>query len=177
MEPEYTVNGLPLPAALVTLLREGRWVHPGDDRLRALIPFLYGPVDFVRSVAHMRWECDSFLKLFDRLASLGPPSSLLFPGRHRLGRAVERPLLDLDRAVVLAGSRETGDDQWVMLDYRTSGEPRVVANEWVSGAPANDWSSPGLEWREVGATFAAFAQALGLGGGQPAAAECYERIG
>ncbi len=49
-------NGLPMPEHLVALIREGRWVHPGEARLREVIPFLVDPVDFLRTPEAMARE-------------------------------------------------------------------------------------------------------------------------
>jgi hypothetical protein len=46
-QPCPTVNGLPLPELLVVLIRDPHWVHPGEARLREVIPFLVDSVDFL----------------------------------------------------------------------------------------------------------------------------------
>jgi hypothetical protein len=53
-----TVNGLLLPELLVVLIRDGHWVHPGEARLREVIPFLVAPTfsGFVRMLALGRNE-------------------------------------------------------------------------------------------------------------------------
>ena len=51
-----SVNGLPLPKILLELLDSGRWKTPDDQLMRAKIPALKEPVDFLRSVEHIAFE-------------------------------------------------------------------------------------------------------------------------
>src|SRR5688500_16298456 len=67
---DWTVNGLTLPALLISLIQQGRWLHPGDGVMLAVIPFLRDPVDFL-DLAGMRLESSG------RLAD-HPDSSALF---------------------------------------------------------------------------------------------------
>jgi hypothetical protein len=53
---ELTVRGLALPQLLVSLLDSGRWRHPGDDVLGAVVPWFEDPLHFLRSPAAMRSE-------------------------------------------------------------------------------------------------------------------------
>jgi hypothetical protein len=145
-----TVNGLPLPELLVALIREGRWVHPGDIRLRELIPFLIDPVDFLRSPEAMARE--SSWHLAD-----DPRMSALFHAVRggRVAEPVVLPWLDADRSFFVAVNRWPGDDVGIALDYRTSAvDPRVVAGDWGSGQ--------GCVWREVAPMFSIFVRLLGL---------------
>ena len=124
-----TVNGLLLPPLLLAAMRKEEWCHPGDDRLRRLIPFFQEPVDFLRSVDAMQRESSH------RIA--GDPA---LAGVFRVKRGscsatpVIIPWLDVERAVFIAVNRVPGDDIAIALDYRTSFEdPRVVANVWHAG--------------------------------------------
>jgi hypothetical protein len=57
------VRGLPLPTLLMELLASGRWLHPGGEGLRGLMPWLEDPLDFLTDVHQMRRESRS-LDLF-----------------------------------------------------------------------------------------------------------------
>jgi hypothetical protein len=144
------VNGLPLPELLGAMIREGRWVHPGDSRLRELIPFLVDPVNFLSSLEAM--ACVSAGRLVD-----DPGMSAVFHlvRGSRVSQPVELPWLDADRSFFVAVNRWPGDDVAIALDFRTSSsDPRVVAGEWGSGQACM--------WREVAPTFSGFVRLLGL---------------
>jgi hypothetical protein len=148
-----TVNGWPLPELLVALIRDGHWVHPGDARLRELVPFMVDPVVFLGTPEAMARESTGHL-------ADDPRSSAVFHMvrgcRGRFVKPIELPWLDADRYVFVAVNRWPGDDVGIALDYRTDvRDPRVVASDWGSG--------PGCIWREVAPTFGGFARLLGLG--------------
>lgn len=153
--PHLAVNGWPLPELLVELMRDGRWVHPGDARLREVIPFLVDPVVFLNTLEAMTFESRGHL-------ADDPQSSDVFHEvrRSRVPEPVELPWLDADRAVFVAINRWPGDDVGIAMDYRTdAGDPRVVASDWGSGQ--------GCVWREVAPTFSSFVRLLGLGRQSP----------
>lgn len=151
MESRPTVNGLPLPELLVTLIREGRWKHPRDARLREVIPFLVDPVDFLASLEAMARESSGHLADDPRMAAVFHEVR-----GHLAAGPVELPLRDVDRSFFVAINRLPGDDVAIALDFRTSaGDPRVIASDWDAGR--------GCVWREVAPTFSQFVQALGLG--------------
>jgi hypothetical protein len=151
VESRIEVNGLPLPALLLALLREDRWRHPGEAPLRRIIPFLVAPIDFLTSPEEMAFESSGHL-------ADNPQLSTKFHevrGRQA-GEPVELPWRDVDRSLFVAINRFPGDDIGVALDYRTSVDnPRVIANDWGSGQEC--------VWREVAPTFSSFVSALGLG--------------
>jgi hypothetical protein len=152
--PRPTVNGLPLPEALVALIRRGSWVHPGPDKLREIIPFLVDPVVFVSSPEAMAFHTMSMGRLVD-YARCSETFHML--RGDRLAEPVELPWLDVNRFVVIAVCERPGDDVVIALDYRTSlADPRVVANEWDSVS--------GCFWREVAPNFSGFAKRIGLAG-------------
>jgi hypothetical protein len=145
------VNGLLMPELLVALIRDGHWVHPGDARLREVIPFLVDPVDFLNTPEAMTFESSGHL-------ADDPLFSAVFHSVRgsRVVEPVELPWLDADRSFFVAVNRWGGDDVGIALDYRTDVlDPRVVANDWGSGR--------GCLWREVAPTFSAFVLLLGLG--------------
>jgi hypothetical protein len=145
------VNGLPMPELLVGLIRQGRWVHPGDAQLRELIPFLLDPVDFLTSPKVMAWESSGHL-------ADNPEDSAVFHTVRgsRVAEPVELPWLDADLSFFVAVNRQPGDDVAIALDYRTSmADPRVVASDWGTGQTH--------VWREVAPTFSGFVRLLGLG--------------
>jgi hypothetical protein len=144
------VNGLPLPELLGELIRQARWVHPGDSRLRELIPFLVDPVDFLSSLEAMARESSGDIADDPRMSAVFH----LVRGAS-VTRPVELPWLDADRSFFVAVNRQPGDDVGIALDFRTSSsDPRVVAGDWGSGQACL--------WREVAPTFSGFVRLLGL---------------
>jgi len=149
------VNGWPLPELLIALIRDGHWVHPGDARLRELIPFMVDPVVFLSTPERMAFES------VGRLAD-DPQLSALFQIARgcRVAEPVELPWLDADRSLFVAVCRWPGDDVGIALDYRTDAlDPRVVVSDWGSGQACM--------WREVAPTFSGFVRLLGLGRQSP----------
>jgi hypothetical protein len=146
-----SVNGLPVPELLCTLMRDGDWVHPGDARLRELIPFLTDPVDFLSTPEAMERESSGHMADDPRY------SAMFHMARgSRVTGPVELPWLDVDRSIFVAVCRWAGDDTAISLDYRTDViDPRVVASDLGSGRD--------YVWREVTPTFSAFVRLLGLG--------------
>ena len=146
------VNGMPMPGLMVALIRDRRWVHPGDAQLRRLIPFLVDPVDFLTTPEQM--AATSIARLAD-----DPHSSAIYHLVHgsRLAEAVELPWLDVERSFFVAVNRRSGDDVGIALDFRTNVvDPRVVANDWGTGQCCL--------WREVAPTFSGFVRLLGVSG-------------
>jgi hypothetical protein len=109
-----TVNGLPPPELLITLIRDGHWVHPGEARLREVIPFLVDPVDFLGTPEAMASESSG------RLADNPQFSAVYHMARgSRMDEPVDLPWLDVDRSLVVAVNHVPGDDVAIGLDYRT----------------------------------------------------------
>jgi hypothetical protein len=148
MDP--SVNGLPVPELLSELIRGGHWVHPGDVRLRNVIPFLVDPVDFLNTPEAMARESSGRLADDPRLSPV-----FHMARRCRKAEPFELPWLDVDRAFFVAVNRWPGDDTAIALDYRTDDlDPRVVASDWGAGRAC--------VWREVAPTFSAFVGSLGI---------------
>jgi len=148
---EYQVNGLYLPQLLVDLLRQGRWVRPGDATIRQAIPFLPGPVDFLTDID--RITRNSGFSLVD-----SPEAARLFHSARgsRSDQPILLPWLDAELAVFVAVNRIPGDDLGIALDYHTRhDDPRVVASEWRE-------NPVGCFWRETAPTFSQFVEALRL---------------
>jgi hypothetical protein len=149
------VNGLLMPELLVALIRDGHWVHPGDARLREVIPFLVDPVDFLRKPEAMASESSG------RLADDSRLSAVFHMVRgSRVVESVELPWLDVDRSFFVAVDRWPGDDVGIAPDYRIDVvDPRVVAGDWGS--------AQACVWREVAPTFSGLVRLLGLGWSAP----------
>jgi hypothetical protein len=146
---QYEVNGLQLPPLFVQLLQQGRWQHPGDEALQRLIPFLREPVDFLTMVEAMRRESSGFLADEARVAKVFHEAR-----GSKIAEPICLPWLDVELAVFVAVNRFPGDDLGIALDYRTgSANPRVVANDWHSGAG-------GCVWREAAPSFSEFVRLL-----------------
>jgi hypothetical protein len=150
---KIVVRDLELPDRLVSLLRQGRWRHPGDTVMAEVVPWFESPVDFLTSTEAMEAESRSMDLFAD-----DPQYSQFF--REVRGSSqqspVELPWLDVEQGVLIAVNRVLGDDVALALDYRgSSSEPRVVASDW--------WTDPKTcAWRLVAPSFSSFAGAIGL---------------
>jgi hypothetical protein len=145
-----TVNCLPLPTLLLELLDSGRWKTPDDQLMRAKIPSLKEPVDFLRSVEHIAFESQGFLADDERTASLFH--------EYRSSTGVEKslPWRDVEKSLLIAVNREIGADLGIALDYRSgTGDPSVLISDWWTGDHT-------CHWREVTKTFAEFVSLLRL---------------
>jgi hypothetical protein len=144
---------LSLPPLLISLIQEGRWRQPSDEVIRAVIPVLPGPVDFILNeeairrddIPLRRLRSERFLQTF-RIARSLPRSP-----------APDLPWLDVDLALFIADQRRIGDEIAVALDYRSNPlDPRVVASDWRW---TDRWS---CYWCEVSPSFSVFVDRLGI---------------
>jgi len=153
------VRGLALPQLLVSLLDSGRWRHPGDDMLGAVVPWFEDPLDFLDSPGQMRRES---CFLYEDGSVDNPRDSAFFHVvRGSVAGLSDLPWLDVEQAFNIAVNRRLGDDVAIALDYRTDpSDPRVVGSDvWTSQHQAGRVQ---YVWRQVAPTFSAFAEALGL---------------
>ncbi|MFJ2172588.1 hypothetical protein ACIOHE_06675 [Streptomyces sp. NPDC087851] len=147
-----TVRGLPLPAPLTSLIDRGLWQHPGDGVLAKVIPWFEDPLLFVSNPEQMAFASQSMDMFAD-----DPHSTYFRQARGSSGISpLELPWLDVEQAVLIAITRNPGDDGALALDYRTDpSDPRVVGTDY--------WSNPLLcEWRVVAPTFSGFVTRLRL---------------
>jgi hypothetical protein len=149
--PENSVHGLPLPPLLLQLLAEGRWRHPGDAILRAAIPWIEDPLDFLLPPYELAFE-----SMWATMFGHGDHAAWMHLVRLSQSQtSISLPFLDVEQAVFIIENLHPGDDQGIALDYRTSHvDPRVVASDWVVAV--------GCVWREVAPTFSDFVEQLGL---------------
>ncbi|MFF4319210.1 hypothetical protein [Streptomyces sp. NPDC001568] len=141
-----TVRGLPLPAPLISLIDRGLWQHPGDAVLSKVIPWFRDPLTFVRDPEQMAFASRSMDIVAD-----DPHAGYFRQARGSRGTApLELPWLDVDRAVLIAITRNPGDDGALALDYRTDpADPRVLGSDY--------WTDPEwCRWRVVAPTFSGF---------------------
>ncbi|MER7760183.1 hypothetical protein [Streptomyces sp. NPDC097619] len=148
-----TVRGLTLPVRLTSLIEGGRWRHPGDPALSECVPWFEDPLAFVRDPEQMAFASRSLDLYAD------DPHSTCFAvarGSRAAADPLELPWLDADLAVLIAVTRNPGDDGALALDYRSDpSDPRVVGSD--------HWSDPNTCRRRIVApTFTAFAATLGL---------------
>jgi hypothetical protein len=142
MSPTVTINGLPLPTALVSLLKSGRWCVPADrSGLDQLFPD-HG--DFMLySLDYMPFENQHWTETTHK-GFAGEPDAANPPGD-----------IDPARAVLIA-DLGNGWDQPIALDYRTSMQgPRVLLFCWRRNGKGN-------RWIEVAPNIEAFSELLGL---------------
>ena len=135
------------------LLARGRWLHPGDERLREVMPWFEDPLVFLPDVHQMSRESQSLEQLTD---DEGMPRIFRAIRGSIAAGPVELPWLDVELAVLIAVNQIPGDDVAIALDYRSDEtNPRVVASDF--------WTDPKqCAWRIVTPTFSEFASALNL---------------
>lgn len=155
MNPVTRDRHLPVPALLEELLDRGLWRHPGDHRLREIIPWFEDPLDFLASIAQMRADTHSL-----RRAVTDPAISQylrVMAGDER-NSPVTLPWVDIEQTLLIAVNRKLGDDTCLALDYRTdASDPRVIGSDV--------WTLPSrCIWRFVSPTFSAFAALLSRDG-------------
>jgi hypothetical protein len=157
--PGLTVRGLALPQLLADLLDSGRWRHPGDDVLRAVVPWFEDPLVFLHSPGAMHRA--SWFLYEDGTADDPRGSALFHVVRGSVAGPSDLPWLDIEQAFDIAVNKRPGDDVSIALDYRTDpSDPRVVGSDaWTDQHQTGRFQ---YVWREVAPTFSAFAEALGL---------------
>ena len=148
-EQRITIRGLPMPPALVSLIESGRWVHPGDDVLKKVMPFLEAPVDFL-SIDSMESESSGHLANDPRY------SSMFHEMRGSDSVSVpDLPWRDVSRSFFIAVNRYLGDDIGIALDFRKGGEadPSVIASHWGDQT---------CKWVRVSDSLSGFLRLVGL---------------
>ncbi|TWT59106.1 hypothetical protein KOR42_24950 [Thalassoglobus neptunius] len=128
---------------------DGKWVHPGDNVIKTVVPFLNEPVDFL-SVASMKGESSG------HLADKPDDSSLFHEMRGSDSIIVpDLPWRDVNRSLFIAVNRVPGDDIGIALDFRKGAEtdPSVIASDWGDGT---------CKWRRVSDSLTEFLQRVGL---------------
>ena len=147
------IRGLVVPPLLLSLLKAGRWQHPGEKALARAMPWFEDPLHFLTSVEAMTRESVSLDILTDDDAS-----AQIFRQARGVERAepIDLPWLDIDLAFLVAVNERPGDDVAIALDYRTDPmDPRVLATDF--------WTEPNrCSWREVTPTFSALVVAFDL---------------
>ncbi len=133
-------ESLPLPDLLINLIDNERWGQLSDYIIWSAIPILNGiPMYLIEDIAGMHGKELDYT--FDDAG---------LTDRFRTYRGLQAsqndlPWLDIELARVIMTSRIPGDDNYVVLDYRTDvSTPRVLAS---------DWTSDGLMWVQVFPSF------------------------
>lgn len=143
------VNGLPLPPCITSLMDNGKWVHPGDDVIKMVVPFLNDPVDFL-SVDSMESESSG------HLADDPDSSSLFHEMRGSDSISVpDLPWRDVSSSFFIAVNRFPGDDVGIALDFRkgVESDPSVIATDWSDGT---------CKWRRVSDSLTEFLRRVGF---------------
>ncbi|MEU9319707.1 hypothetical protein [Streptomyces sp. NPDC048295] len=147
-----TVRGLVLPAPLTSLIDRDLWLHPGDAVLAKVIPWFEDPLAFVPNPEQMAFASQPMDMFAD-----DPHADFFRQARGSRDTAPhELPWLDVEQAVLIAITRNPGDDGALALDYRTDpSDPRVVGSDFRT--------DPLLcQWRTVAPAFSGFVTSLGL---------------
>ncbi|MEM7599813.1 MAG: hypothetical protein AAF357_00170 [Verrucomicrobiota bacterium] len=138
-----------LPAALVSMLADGSWEHPGEEALSELVPFIREPLEF-RTAATLNSTREDFLMKRDEYEN-----ELFHEYRGSIAKPRGLPWRDIESSFLVAVNRYPGDEVAIGLDYRTSvTDPRVIASEWIDGIGGRCF------WREVSPTFTEFVRQL-----------------
>lgn len=147
-----TVRGLALPPRLTSLIDRGLWRHPGDAVLAEVVPWFEDPLVFVSNAEQMEFASRSM----DMFADDPHCAFFRMARESKATGPLELPWLDVERAVLIAVTRNPGDDGALALDYRADpSDPRVVGSDF--------WSDPlQCRWRVVAPSFSAFVTGLGL---------------
>jgi len=139
-------SGLVLPRLLRCLLKNGEWIHPGDDIIAKMLPVLKGEdLDF----------CKTFESIdFNSGELMSPNEDENFDFHEyrgsRLDKPRDLPWIDVEKSIFIAVCRTAGEDNALALDYRTSrSDPRVICTDWHSGGDS-------LIWVEICPTFSEF---------------------
>ncbi|MFF3013427.1 hypothetical protein [Streptomyces sp. NPDC057939] len=130
----------------MSLIDLGLWRHPGDAVLGRVIPWFEDPLRFVQDPEQMTFASRSMDMVAD-----DPGAGYFRQARGSNGATpLELPWLDVEQAVLIAITRNPGDDGALALDYRTDpSDPRVVGSDY--------WTDPdACRWRVVAPTFSAF---------------------
>ena len=152
MSPVQKTKVFPVvPEFFLRLLDEGRWVHPGDEVLRLVVPCIECPLDFLDSVELVQLESGGHL-------ADSPVYSALFKEVRgsRMTSSVELPWRDVEKSILIAVNRDIGYDVAIALDFRSgASDPRVIASAW-------DKNLKRVDWVEVAPTFTAFLKMTGI---------------
>ncbi len=144
-----SINGLPLPSYLLTLIDAGQWRFPTDTAvLKRIFPVrgsdaMFYTLEFML-LENEHWYTEHDSMWLGVLTTMELPSSI-------------NPQLS-----ILIGDLGNGSDQPIALDYRASMDrPQVLTLEWSVEAKAVNpvW---GNWWIEVAPSIEAFAELLGL---------------
>jgi hypothetical protein len=131
------------------MIEAGRWVHPGDDVMRARIPFIRDPLVFLSSKEDM---------LFESGPLMGPEENEQPCFSEYRGSVIderELPWIDVEKTIFIICNKYPGDDVGIALDCRTGiNSPRIVGGDWHSGRKCI--------YREISPSFDAFAKLLCL---------------
>ncbi|MFJ4848642.1 MULTISPECIES: hypothetical protein [unclassified Streptomyces] len=128
------------------------WRSPGDAVLAKAVPWFEDSLAVVSNPEQMTYAS----QFLDLLAD-DPHSDYFSVGRGIHASApLELPWLDADQAVLIAITRNPGDDGALALDYRTDhSNPRVVGSDF--------WTNPDrCQWRVVAPAFSDFVTSVGL---------------
>ncbi|MFD4948253.1 hypothetical protein ACFWNT_38515 [Streptomyces sp. NPDC058409] len=133
------VRGLALPAPLTSLIDRDLWHQPGDAVLAKVIPWFEHPLVFVSNSEQMAFASQSMDIFAD-----DPHSAYFRQARGSRGIApLELPWLDVEQAVLIAITRNPGDEGALAFGYRTDpSDPRIVGSDyWTDPFCASGGSS------------------------------------
>ncbi|MFF3562530.1 hypothetical protein ACFYXS_21065 [Streptomyces sp. NPDC002574] len=149
-----TVRGLALPERLAALIDRDLWHHPGDAVSAEVVPWFEDLLAFVSDAEQM----DLASRSMDLFAD-DPHCAFFRQARGSRGTVpLDLPWLDVEHAVLIAITRNPGDDGALALDYRTDpSDPRAVGSDF--------WTDPRrcrCRRRAVAPTFSALVTGRGL---------------
>lgn len=160
---------LPIPPILLSRIQQGRWPRSLSNRmLRQLSSYITDEeFELFITVDEMRGENDiaSLELLYDFAEDERRAKRWKLALGSEIGGKVDRDWLDLERALVIGGGANYGDDKWLVLDYRMNQQdPRVIFN-WYQHQDGimrdeRDPENYQIAWRELSPSITELAAAI-----------------
>lgn len=155
----------PIPKALIAANNRAGW--PSEQRLSGSLLSIAAPfmsamdfelltIDQVSGKARSKVADLETLVLFAKT----PCTALVhrvYVGTNTLGPS-DLPWLDVDKALIIGGGADYGDDTWIALDYRLDqADPRVVISQFHHYGPEAARTAPShISWLEIATNVQAF---------------------
>ena len=140
-------KALPLPKLLLDLMNQGRWKHPGANKLKEVVPFITEPLIFLENRSEMERASGILMSEHE--------DENIFFSEYRGSKIETRdlPWIDVEKSIFIICNAYPGDDTGIALDYRYDlNHPRVIGSDWNSGK--------NCIYREISSNFKSFVKLL-----------------
>ena len=129
--PNKSGKSLALPEGIRCAMRDGTWPRGRIPaaRFRHRLGVTWDvDLELIQSEKAILEDSSDIAQLQTLVSCCGDEFFRVHKGSTISGRS-ELPWLDVERAVVIGGGADIGDDRWLVLDYRISREaPRILVN-------------------------------------------------